>query len=1023
MPTVGRLQRGRLKVKNIIDERSPIITKGLHSHFPFDGTDEGYGNIWEGLLAYWKLDDLVDYSGNGNDLIYVPGAVNAVAPTTDGRLNGAYRSTSTAFHDHLISTNPIDLTGKSFTMSCWAYVTNVPGNSANGLFTNHSHSPAYGVGINVHKISDTDYRISCNTVLPDGNRTFNIYYGTSNIKDKWAHLTFRFEQPTRLFTLWVNGVKELEIAYDLFIQPNKVALFAWSTSYLTSNAYRAEAVLDEARIYDRALTDGEIASLAAYNTTFLQENAVLAEPAEDKRGIAIDPPSTNEIKNPDDATKWSTGSNKDPAYGFIADKLSITDMGSTYERTVNSTDYRSTLFTIPWVQPTNMNIPWTFSIYARCTNGNPYDAYVSLNWECRDANGVRVDRSNGRYLSNHEWTRITLTDIPANFNAASFLTHMKVYLRGRDGTAPVTIQVARPKMENNWFATAYTPNASGATVTSHKLSPGPSFTLFYRFTPNVNWASVPNLPWTSKNMWNLYDKNTGKKVWLSDYVKSDPNGFHRPWMGFDEFVTNATPNWHWHITSYWFPDTEYWMALRKEGTKWTRTLISQGTTVYQEDATMTDPALVAFSPSSMVFQGNYGMRVRDFTVYNRYITDDELLRLANTPFQVESDGTFKVSRLTERPPALPLDVLHIPLTEDGTDRFLRTSPYRELAVSYTADGAWVGQAASNYARYSISPYAPYHSLARTGENEITLVMAGDNKPVVFNINSQMALQGKTFSVSGYLTKNGEPFQIGTGSYRWNSYNTVNDVLYLNQDESTGYFEMTVYHSASTTWFFHMLTNNTKLNDVVVFRQLQIEERVYPSPYMAEMRDTSHFEYNLYRDYGLDWSKDWTIAYWKKPLGTSTLNSMTGYNLDSLGCNNNSVGHGYIWWGKTSGSDYIQGSANFDPATYYKKWRFVTITKSGSNMMIKERQEDGTVFNRQSSLVTSVPDHYVTPYGYDLKLGGWDNVNGGCNSYYKDLIVAKRALSDVELDALYQVQQRAGKNNFFVQHRVEENRTL
>ena len=159
----------------------------------------------------------------------------------------------------------------------------------------------------------------------------------------------------------------------------------------------------------------------------------------------------------------------------------------------------------------------------------------------------------------------------------------------------------------------------------------------------------------------------------------------------------------------------------------------------------------------------------------------------------------------------------------------------------------------------------------------------------------------------------------------------------------------------------------------------------------------HLEFNLHDDYGLDWSGDWSIAYWKKPIGTSSgSTNLTGYSLDSIGCNSNSVGGGYLWWGKNSGSNVLQDSSPsaIVPATYFDNWHKVTMTKSGTTIIIKTYLSEG-VSTRTVSNSTTNEKYYLTQYGRDLKLSGYD-ASGKCYTEYKDLLVVnKRALSDQE----------------------------
>lgn len=185
------------------------------------------------------------------------------------------------------------------------------------------------------------------------------------------------------------------------------------------------------------------------------------------------------------------------------------------------------------------------------------------------------------------------------------------------------------------------------------------------------------------------------------------------------------------------------------------------------------------------------------------------------------------------------------------------------------------------------------------------------------------------------------------------------------------------------------------------------------------------EYNFYQSIGLDWNADWSICYFKKPIGTSSgeLN-LTGFNIDSLGCNSNSVGGGYIWWGKTTGSDALSGTTNatIDPLTYFNDWQVVTLVKSGTTLTIETWINDKIQRTRTVSISGVVPNYYETQYGYDFKLGGWDN-NSGCYTHFKNLIVLKRAMTQVELDDFRLAKMRATKDTLNIQNEISTNITL
>jgi hypothetical protein len=185
------------------------------------------------------------------------------------------------------------------------------------------------------------------------------------------------------------------------------------------------------------------------------------------------------------------------------------------------------------------------------------------------------------------------------------------------------------------------------------------------------------------------------------------------------------------------------------------------------------------------------------------------------------------------------------------------------------------------------------------------------------------------------------------------------------------------------------------------------------------------EYNFYQSIGLDWSGDWSICYMKKPIGTHLGElDLTGYQLESLGCNSNSVGGGYVWWGKSSGTNSLSSTTNatIDPLTYFNDWQVITMVKSGTNLIIETWVNDKLQRTRTVGVSTIVANYYETQYGYDFKLGGWDN-NNGCYTHFKNLIVLKRAMTQTELDDYRLNKMRAKKDSLLVQNQISTNITL
>ena len=143
-------------------------------------------------------------------------------------------------------------------MCCWAKVTASVGNTANGLISNHDHSSNKGFGINIKKISDSDFRICCSTGNGNG-RTYYTYYGTSNIKDAWHHLALTYSNTKHEFKLWVDGICEKTQSYTNSSFASKVSIFDWS---ITHNSYHPACSLNDVRIYDHCLSDKEVEEIS-----------------------------------------------------------------------------------------------------------------------------------------------------------------------------------------------------------------------------------------------------------------------------------------------------------------------------------------------------------------------------------------------------------------------------------------------------------------------------------------------------------------------------------------------------------------------------------------------------------------------------------------------------------------------------------------------------------------------------------------------------------------------------------------
>jgi hypothetical protein len=275
-----------------------------------------------------------------------------------------------------------------------------------------------------------------------------------------------------------------------------------------------------------------------------------------------------------------------------------------------------------------------------------------------------------------------------------------------------------------------------------------------------------------------------------------------------------------------------------------------------------------------------------------------------------------------------------------------------------------------------------------------------------------------------MKKNGKPYIYTSATI--NTYNVADDCKLKYFDPTTGYFEAIEYFSSTSAWIMHaLISGSVSVGDIITIEDFQITEKKFITPFTPSSRGISKLEFNLNRDINLDWSKDWSIVYFKKPIASCNSIDKTGYNIESLGCNSNSIGGGYTWWGKTINENAIYSStpsAVFDSTKYFNHWRMVSLVSTNGVITFKEwSPTEGIVYSRTAAAPT-ISNYYVTQHGYDLMLGGFNDGNY-TNSYYRDLIVTQRAFTDDELKVLSNNFISVTKESLCVQNLLTENETM
>lgn len=304
-------------------------------------------------------------------------------------------------------------------------------------------------------------------------------------------------------------------------------------------------------------------------------------------------------------------------------------------------------------------------------------------------------------------------------------------------------------------------------------------------------------------------------------------------------------------------------------------------------------------------------------------------------------------------------------------------PHRWLGVSYP-----IATSTSSVISYAVGDKLTIHFKAK-GLFKDSIVQVGFYRTQISTGTSSFGSQLKNIT----LTENWEEYSVSfTVDQDWDTTKACGLYIYGN-----------VSKIETITW----------VSDVILSKNLETNmtsEQLYNL-------NNNGIKFNLSKDIGLDWSKPWTICYWRKPLCEAS----SKYNLDSIGSNNSKLDNrGYIYLGGANAENRLAirldnsliytTVINEKNINYYSNWTFNCIKYDGTNLTAFIRGEKFNEF--KATCVPSTPvtaNYYDSGYGYDLLLGGYDN-NNAAGTIYKDLLIAKNAIiSDEDLDYIYRTK--------------------
>lgn len=149
--------------------------------------------------------------------------------------------------------------------------------------------------------------------------------------------------------------------------------------------------------------------------------------------------------------------------------------------------------------------------------------------------------------------------------------------------------------------------------------------------------------------------------------------------------------------------------------------------------------------------------------------------------------------------------------------------------------SYIGEPTVNITSGTITPYTPYNTLVRNGQNFTLTMVPGSAKYLTLHNGTDYV--GQTLSYSGYMYKNGVPFNPLSTSTVPTTYQSSSGMSNQFYNPETGYFKFTLYFNASSVWLFHQPVGAAD-NDIIQINNLQIEVKNHTTPFTTNTRSST-----------------------------------------------------------------------------------------------------------------------------------------------------------------------------------------
>jgi hypothetical protein len=221
-------------ISNPVTTTNPPPASGLAAAYGFN---EGSGTA------------VTDASGNGDT-----GTINGATWTASGKYGKALSFNGTSSYVNLGNPASLKLTG-SMTLEAWVLATGNPADDGQIIAKSDSYAPS--VGWQLKTTPDTGVRTFGIGVSPDGSAITQRYSKTVLALNTWYHVAGVYNASAQTLDIYVNGVLDDGVLSGTVpgaqFDPNQNV-----TVGKRSGGFYFKGMIDEVRVYNRALTQAQI---------------------------------------------------------------------------------------------------------------------------------------------------------------------------------------------------------------------------------------------------------------------------------------------------------------------------------------------------------------------------------------------------------------------------------------------------------------------------------------------------------------------------------------------------------------------------------------------------------------------------------------------------------------------------------------------------------------------------------------------------------------------------------------------